>query len=151
MSKTVDKIWVNPEADAFEVWIQGSSGALDDYTSIKQSFPFAVSVYLPNARLAPGVGAGPFSDSRVSDIKVGFIGETQTTVKVDILLKADLPYIVEEKPDRLGIILKGSQPFSEKTTKAGPVADEPGQGLKEGCGAARRCSHSSNNSPFDPC
>ena len=129
--ETVDKIWVNPKSDAFEVWIQGSSGALDDYTSIKQAFPFAVSVYLPNAGLAPGVSAGPFSDSRVSDIKVGFIGETQTTVKVDILLKADLPYIVEEKPDRLGIILKGSQSFSEQTTDSGPVADEPEQGLKE--------------------
>lgn len=129
--ETVDKIWVNPKSDAFEVWIQGSSGALDDYTSIKQAFPFAVSVYLPNAGLAPGVSAGPFSDSRVSDIKVGFIGETQTTVKVDILLKADLPYIVEEKTDRLGIILKGSQSFSEQTTDSGPVADEPEQGLKE--------------------
>lgn len=131
LPKTVDKIWVNPEADAFEVWIQGSSRALDDYTSIKQSFPFAVSVYLPNAHLAPGVDAGPFSDSRVSDIKVGFIDEAQTTVKVDILLKADLPYIVEEKPDRLGIILKGSQAFSEQTAEAGPVADEPGRGLKD--------------------
>lgn len=131
LPKTVDKIWVNPEADAFEVWIQGSSRALDDYTSIKQSFPFAVSVYLPNARLAPGVDAGSFSDSRVSDIKVGFIDEAQTTVKVDILLKADLPYIVEEKPDRLGIILKGSQASSEQRAEASPVTDEPGQGLKK--------------------
>ena len=133
LSKTVDKIWVNPEADAFEVWIQGSSGALDDYTSIKQSFPFAVSVYLPNARLAPGVGASPFSDSRVSDIKVGFIGETQTqtTVKVDILLKADLPYIVEEKPDRLGIILQGRQADLGQGAEVGPVTDALSQGLKE--------------------
>ena len=131
LSKMVDKIWVNPEADAFEVWIQGSSGALDDYTSIKQSFPFAVSVYLPNARLAPGVGASPFSDSRVSDIKVGFIGETQTTVKVDILLKADLPYIVEEKPDRLGIILQGRQADLGQGAEVGPVTDALSQGLKE--------------------
>ena len=128
---TVDKIWVNPETDAFEVWIQGSSGALDDYTSIKQSFPFAVSVYLPNARLAPGVGAGPFSDSRVSDIKVGFIGETQTTVKVDILLKANLAYIVEEKPDRLGIILQGRQADFGQGAEVGPATDAPSQGLKE--------------------
>ncbi|PIE62180.1 MAG: pilus assembly protein PilQ [Desulfobacter postgatei] len=131
LSQMVNKIWINPEADAFEVWIQGSSGALDDYTSIKQSFPFAVSVYLPNAGLAPGVDAGSFSDSRVSDIKVGFIDEAQTTVKVDILLKADLPYIVEEKPDRLGIILKGNQVSSKETAETDPVAEEPGQGLKD--------------------
>jgi len=131
LPETVDKIWVNPEADAFEVWIQGSSGALDDYTSIKQSFPFAVSVYLPNAGLAPGVSAGPFSDSRVSDIKVGFIGETQTTVKVDILLKANLPYIVEEKSDRLGIILQGRQADFGQWAEVGPAADASGQGLKE--------------------
>jgi type IV pilus assembly protein PilQ len=131
LSKTLDKIWVNPKADAFEVWIQGSARALDDYTSIKQAFPFAVSVYLPNARLAPGLGAGSFSDSRVSDIKVGFIDEAKTTVKVDILLKADLPYIVAEKPDRLGIILKGSPADFGQTATAGAVADEPGQGFKE--------------------
>jgi len=108
VSNTVDKIWVNPKADVFEVWIQGTPG-LDDYTSIKQAFPFAVSVYLSNVRLAPGVDAGSFSDPRVSDIKMGFIDEAQTTVKVDILLKADLPYIVDEKPGRLGIIIKGGR------------------------------------------
>ncbi|WP_246293848.1 type IV pilus secretin PilQ [Desulfobacter latus] len=132
LPKKVDKIWVNPKADAFEVWIQGSLGALDDYTSIKQSFPFAVSVYLPNARLAPGVGAGPFSDSRVSDIKVKFIDEAKTIVKVDILLKADLPYIVAEKPDRLGIILKGAQVFSKQTPEASPGTDTPEQSVNEG-------------------
>ena len=129
LPKMVDKIWVNPEASTFEVWIQGSPGVLDDYTSIKQVFPFAVSVYLPNARLAPGVGVGPFSDTRVSGIKVGFIDETQTTVKVDILLKADLPYIVEEKPGRLGIVIKGRQASFEQTAKDRPVVYEPRRGL----------------------
>ncbi|MGD9822807.1 type IV pilus secretin PilQ [Desulfobacter sp.] len=128
LSGTVDKIWVNRKADAFEVWIQGS-GALNDYTAIKQSFPFAVSVYLSNVRLAPGVDAGSFSDTRISGVKVGFVDQAQTTVRVDILLKADLPYIVEEKPDRLGIILKGSQADFEQTAVADPVADEPGQGV----------------------
>ena len=56
-----------------------------------------------------------------------FADQSQTSVKVDILLKADLPYIVEEKPDRLGIILKGSQAALEQTAGAGLVADEPGQ------------------------
>lgn len=131
LPKTVNKIWVNPKADAFEVWIQ-ASGPLNDYTSIKQSFPFAVSVYLSNVHLARGlVDAGYFSDSRVSDITVGFIDKAQTTVKVDILLKADLPYIVEEKPDRLGIIIKGSQSLSEQSAKAGSIADESGQGWKD--------------------
>jgi type IV pilus assembly protein PilQ len=130
VSKTVDKIWVNPKADVFEVWIQGAPG-LDDYTSIKQAFPFAVSVYLSNVRLAPGVGAGSFSDPRVSGIKVGFIDATQTTVKVDILLKADLPYSVEEKPGRLGIILKGSRDSFGLMDEADSVKDEPATDLKE--------------------
>ena len=114
---TVDKIWVNPKVDVFEVWIQGTPG-LDDYTSIKQAFPFAVSVYLSNVRLAPGVDAGSFSDPRVSGIKMGFIDEAQTTVKVDILLKADLPYIVDEKPGRLGIIIKGGR---DELDELGPM------------------------------
>ncbi|WP_321494634.1 type IV pilus secretin PilQ [uncultured Desulfobacter sp.] len=130
LPKTIDKIWVNPKADAFEVWIQGS-GALNDYTSIKQPFPFAVSVYLTNARLAPAVDAGSFSDPRVSSVNVGFIDDAQTTVKVEILLKADLPYIVEEKPDRLGIILKGSPSAVDQTDGAGPVTDESGQDLDD--------------------
>ncbi|MCG8551268.1 MAG: type IV pilus secretin PilQ [Desulfobacterales bacterium] len=127
--KTVDKIWVKPKADVFEVWIQGSPG-LDDYTSIKQTFPFAVSVYLSNVRLAPGVDAGPFSDPRVSGITVGFIDEDQTTVKVDILLKADLPYIVEEKPGRLGIMLKGSRTAFGSASGAYPDAEESTPDLK---------------------
>ncbi|WP_321413907.1 type IV pilus secretin PilQ [uncultured Desulfobacter sp.] len=130
LPNTVDKIWVNPEEETFEVWIQGSPG-LDDYTSIKQAFPFAVSVYLSNVRLAPGVDAGSFSDSRVSGIKVGFIDEEQTTVKIDILLKADLPYVVEEKPGRLGIILKGRQPSFVSAAGADPVMEEPALDLKE--------------------
>ncbi len=126
---TVDKIWVNPTADVFEVWIQGSPG-LDDYTSIKQAFPFAVSVYLSNVRLGPGVDAGSFSDPRVSGIQVGFIDEAQTTVKVDILLKADLPYIVEEKPGRLGIIIKGDRDALGPMGEADSLTDEPAKDLK---------------------
>nr|WP_319395887.1 type IV pilus secretin PilQ [uncultured Desulfobacter sp.] len=127
---TVDKLWVNPKADVFEVWIQGTPG-LDDYTSIKQAFPFAVSVYLANVRLAPGVDAGSFSDPRVSGIKVGFVDEAQTTVKVDILLKADLPYIVEEQPGRLGIILKGDRGDLGPMDGADSVGDIPPMALEE--------------------
>lgn len=130
VSNTVDKIWVNPKADVFEVWIQGVPG-LDDYTSIKQAFPFAVSVYLSNVRLGPGVDAGAFSDPRVSGITVGFIDEAQTTVKVDIMLKADLPYIVEEKPGRLGIILKGSRDSLGPMGGADSVTEKPAHDLEE--------------------
>jgi len=130
-SGTVDRIWVNPGAGTFEVWIQGS--ALGDYTSIKQSFPFAVSVYLPNVRLSPGVDAGFFSDTRVSGVTAGYADQAQTTAKVDILLKADLPYIVDEKPGRLGIIFKGSQTPGEQTAGTGPGGDGSGQG-PEGTG-----------------
>ena len=128
---TIDKIWVNPETDTFEVWIQGSPGALDGYTSIKQSFPFAVCVYLSNAHLAPGVDPGSFTDSRVSAVTAGFVDQAQTTVKVDILLKADLPYIVEEKPDRLGIILKGGQSVLGQPAGADAAAGDPGPVLKD--------------------
>ena len=102
------KIWVNPGEETFEVWIQGSR-ALDDYSSIKQTFPFAVTVYISDAGIEPGVDAGSFSDPRVRNIKVSFADEAQTTVRVDIELKKDLPYEVVEEGDRLGVILKGGQ------------------------------------------
>ncbi len=131
LSRTVEKIWVNPEQDVFEVWIQGST-RLDDYSSIKQSFPFAVTVYISDTRLAPGVDAGVFSDPRVSNVKVGFADDAQTTVRVDILLKKDLPYQVEEKDDRLGIILQGSQSEAEQVRAAEVTAASPGLDPEDG-------------------
>ena len=131
LSRTVEKIWVNPEQDVFEVWIQGST-RLDDYSSIKQSFPFAVTVYISDTRLAPGVDAGVFSDPRVSNVKVGFADDAQTTVRVDILLKKDLPYQVEEKDGRLGIILQGSQSEAEQVRAAEVTAASPGLDPEDG-------------------
>ena len=120
--RTVEGISVNAGPDAFEVWIQGSENL--EYTSIKQSFPFAVSVYLPDTVLVSGGGPQEVNDSRVSSIKTGYADKDKTTVKVEILLNQDLAYQVEEDGTRLGIILKGGD-TSERESVAAEIEDAP--------------------------
>ncbi|WDP93365.1 MAG: type IV pilus secretin PilQ [Desulfobacter sp.] len=105
-SRVVEGITVRGEADKVKVWIQANRAL--EYTSIKQSFPFAVSVYLPDTSLAGGFQQQSFTDSRVGGIKAGYADEEQTTTKVDILLTRDMPYTVVEEEGRLGIILQGN-------------------------------------------
>ncbi|MCG8684932.1 MAG: type IV pilus secretin PilQ, partial [Desulfobacterales bacterium] len=104
--RSVERITVSPEQDALEVWIQGSETL--EYTSIKQSFPFGVSVYMPDTELGINVGPESVTDNRISGVKAGYADKDKTTVKVEILLNQDLPYIVQEDGNRLGIILQGS-------------------------------------------
>lgn len=103
-----------PGPAQLEIWIQGSEKL--EYTSIKQPFPFAVSVYLPDTELMAGMMPDQVQDPRISGIKAGYADKEQTTVKMEILLTRDLSYQVREDGDRLGIILEG---------KTAPVGEVP--------------------------
>jgi len=103
--RAIENITVNPGPDQLEVWITGTQAL--EYTSIKQSFPFAVSVYLQDTILSSDFVLPPLSDSRANSIKATYADKDQTTVKVEILLNQDLPYLVRQEENRLGIILQG--------------------------------------------
>ncbi|WDP85075.1 MAG: hypothetical protein HUN05_07935 [Desulfobacter sp.] len=107
--RLVEAVSVSHGQGMLEVWIQGSQPF--EYTSIKQSFPFAVSVYLPDTRLRSGLVPESVADPRVSSIKAGYADEGRTTAKIDILMTQDLQYQVREQGERLGII------FQEEVTK----------------------------------
>lgn len=104
--RLVENIFVDKSGGQMTVWIEGSRAL--EYTSIKQSFPFAVSVYLPETALSQGLEpeVDVSSDSRIGDIKAGYADEEQTTAKVDILLTQNMPYEVVEEGSRLGILLR---------------------------------------------
>lgn len=109
--KQVRAIRVSPHASQLEIWIQGSEPLA--YTSIKQPFPFAVSVYLPDTEILPGVAPGPVDDSRVSSIRAGYADQEESTAKVEILLTRDLNYQVREDGSQIGIILMAKAAAAE--------------------------------------
>jgi type IV pilus assembly protein PilQ len=131
----INAIRVLPGDEQLVVWIEG--GGPLEYTSIKQAFPFSVSVYLPNTSIPPGVVPAPFSDSRVSTVRAGYADEAKTIAKIDILLTQDLSYEVTEEGDRIGVHILGravpglldekTEPITEPaeaTVSANSVANE---------------------------
>ncbi|MCG8635716.1 MAG: type IV pilus secretin PilQ [Desulfobacterales bacterium] len=133
--RQIQGIFVETDENRLEVWIQGSEKL--EYTSIKQPFPFAVSVYLPDTVFTEGAVPAPVSDSRISGVKTGYADKEKTTAKVEILLNRDLPYQVREEGSRLGIILRGEPASADKTADKGisPVlSDTGGTEVKEAGG-----------------
>ncbi|MCG8685303.1 MAG: type IV pilus secretin PilQ [Desulfobacterales bacterium] len=63
---------------------------------------------MPDAELGTNFEPESVTDNRISSVKAGYADKDKTTVKVEILLNQDLPYIVQEDGNRLGIILQGS-------------------------------------------
>ncbi|HCY85478.1 MAG TPA: type IV pilus secretin PilQ [Desulfobacteraceae bacterium] len=119
--KHIQKIRLVPQKEQLAVWIEGSSPL--EYTSIKQPFPFGVSVYLPNTRFVPEFVPETASDTRVSAIKTSYADKEETTVKVEILLTQDLPYKVQEDGERIGIILMGT-PQATATPEVETLTDK---------------------------
>lgn len=101
--RQIQGVSVEKGIDTLVVWIQASEKV--EYTSIKQPFPFAVSVYMPDTHLKEGIAPEHVLQGAVSGIKTGYANKEKTTVKVEILLKQDLSYQVLEQGNRLGILL----------------------------------------------
>ena len=94
-----------------EIQIQGNQKLA--YTSIKQPFPFAICLYLPETSIEPGLISGPIpglmpgdiEDETIGGLKLSYADQNKTTVKIQILLNRDIPYEVLEDGDKLRIIL----------------------------------------------
>jgi type IV pilus assembly protein PilQ len=113
VSRQIQTISVETDDTHIKVWIQGSEKL--EYTSIKQPFPFAVSVYLPDTAFMDDMAPVSVSDSRISGVKIGYADKEESTAKVEILLNQDLPYQVKEEGNRLGIILQGETMSGKET------------------------------------
>ncbi|MFO7885860.1 MAG: type IV pilus secretin PilQ [Desulfobacteraceae bacterium] len=127
--RVVNQIKTVETADSVAVNIMGNRKLT--YTSVKQSFPLAVAVYLPDTVLGEHLGeTEPPEIECISDIAVSYADEEETTAVVEILLKDNLDYKVQETDDVLRIIFDKKQNWTAETDKADspPAREEsPGQ------------------------
>lgn len=75
------------------------------YTSIKQSFPFRIELYLPDTRIAKGFYKNFQENESISDLTVTYADPEKTAAKIAIFLKEDLNYEVKEQKDALKVVI----------------------------------------------
>ncbi|PIE61330.1 MAG: pilus assembly protein PilQ [Desulfobacterales bacterium] len=121
VQRVVEDITIHGDDGQVKIWIQANKDL--EYTSIKQPFPFTVTVYLPDTALVDETGIVQGEDSRIGGVKAGYADEAQTMAKVDILLTKDLPYTVIEDGKRLGIILHEEMTGNLNKDNMSEVAD----------------------------
>ncbi len=92
--KVVESIAVSQSDEFTEVLIKGNKKLT--YTSIKQSFPFGIAVYLPGAKLGDQVSSIVPQEGGISNIISSYADKEEQTVKVEILLNRDLSYEIKE-------------------------------------------------------
>ncbi len=111
-----------------EIHISGSEKLF--YTSIKQSFPFGIAIYLPETKIADGFKTSIRPNDFISDVVVDYADKEMTTVKVLILLIKDLNYDVVETDQSLKIVLsQGVQKdFANQTNPSDAPSSETSLG-----------------------
>ncbi len=109
------------------------------YTSIKQSFPFGIAVYLPETKISDDFKTSLSKITGISDVTVTYADLEKTTAKVEILLTEDLNYEMVEQNSALLVRLSGGKqnplatkqetltpqtviPATHKTTESGEDA-----------------------------
>ncbi len=107
-----------------EVLIQGDT-SLKRYTTIKQAFPFGVAVYLSETGISEGLAPNSSGADMVQDIKVGYADQANTTAKVEILLKQDVSYTVEQDGGLLKLDFTGEQERSQVLSLTGNPGQPP--------------------------
>ncbi len=102
--RRIRAIEVSRQPDAVEVYLK-ADGKLT-YTSVKQSFPLGIAVYLPETTIDEAQVIGNFSEiESVGSITASYADDEKTTAKVEILLRANLDYGVVEEEDGLRLLL----------------------------------------------
>lgn len=104
----INEIDVKKQDKTIEVRIKGNQKL--SFTSIKQSFPFAICVYLPETGINPGLVPGTIEDEAIGGLKLSYADQDKTTAKLEILLNQDLSYVVQEEGEQLRLILSLEQP-----------------------------------------
>lgn len=119
----IHEIDVKKQEDIIEIRIKGNQPL--PFTSIKQSFPFAICVYLPETRISPGLIPDAIEDEAIGGLKLTYADQHQTTAKLEILLNQNLAYVVQEEGEQLRVILsleKTVDKTAEEMTKEAGVA-----------------------------
>ena len=116
--RQISAVSVELDKQPIEIKIQGNQKLA--YTSIKQSFPFGIAVYLPQTGIAQDFKMIIPENNTIGDLIVTYVDEEKTTAKVEILLKQDLAYEVIENDNILTIML-----LAEMKENQANVNDKP--------------------------
>lgn len=107
--RLINEVSFEQQDQTIEIKIQGNQKLV--YTSIKQSFPFGIAIYLPETRIAEGLKAVTLTESdSIGDLTVTYADKEESTAKVEILLKQDLNYEVTENNHALSVVLFSGAP-----------------------------------------
>ncbi|WP_299978576.1 type IV pilus secretin PilQ [Desulfobacula sp.] len=124
--RQISAVSVDLQDQIIEIRIQGNQKLV--YTSIKQSFPFGIAIYLPETTIADSFKTTLPENKSIGDLIVTYADEEKTTVKVEILLKENLNYEVTENNNTLKLVLFGSMEKDEtiagKNTQESLVSEE---------------------------
>ena len=117
--KMIHGIDVKKVDKTIEVRISGNQELT--YTSIKQPFPFAICVYLPETKINPGLAApGSIEADAIGGVKLTYADKLESTVKLEIALTQDIPYEVREEGAQLRVILFLEQPLDKASDPLPP-------------------------------
>jgi len=105
-NRQISSVSVDQDNENIYVIIQGNQKLV--YTSIKQSFPFGIAVYLPETVFAHDYKTTIPENKNISDLIVSYVDKEKTTIKVEILLNKDLEYEVVESDSMLKLTLSGN-------------------------------------------
>ncbi len=97
------------------------------YTSIKQSFPFGIAVYLPETKISSDFRTNVKENQYISNVLVNYADKEKTTAKIEILLIKDLDYEVTETDNVLKFTLgqpTGKDQIKEKSNPGVPLSSE---------------------------
>ena len=122
--RQLEQVFLETAAREVKVTIQGNEKLT--YTSIKQDFPFGIAIYLPETKIADGFKKQQAMRSEnISDVVVGYADQEQSTVKVEILLKADLSYDVIEQESAIIVALNDEPGDPQQNEAAAVVTPAP--------------------------
>lgn len=110
--RQISNVRVEIQDQLIEILIQGNQKLV--YTSIKQSFPFGIAIYLPQTVIAHDFKTIMPENKSISDVVVAYADAEKTTAKIEILLNKDFNYDVIENDTALKIALLGSTGENEK-------------------------------------
>ena len=103
IARKIKSIDILPGPDRIEVLIKGNEKLT--YTSVKQSFPLGITIYLPETGIDDcSVGHLPEQES-ISSIAVSYAGREKINAKIVIFLKQNLDYEVSTENSDLKIMV----------------------------------------------
>ena len=123
--RTITAIELNQTPETLVVSIVSSSTLT--YTSVKQSFPLGVAVYLPETLLADNVLSSPLAGmGQINSIAANYADSEMKTARVDILLNENLDYEVSSQASGLTVVFRKSKtPAIDQRSKVAVSASAP--------------------------